>query len=541
MSTLGYFNTSNNRLEDAPRSFYKSVIKKYPYGNFPLMGLMSLVDHPMINAHRHFWRAKSMRIPTPELTGNVPAAVGNQPIQLWLVDTVDQLVPKDILWNPKTGEQVFVSQILSEHQIQVTRGFMAQGAVMPAYTAGSRFVRISAAFEENSLRPIPSTDNAQTYDQQYMNLTQIIRTAFGVSGTVAAEYGEGAVNMAGTAGLPIPRNEDEARAQHAERIELAAMFGQLANTTFAGQPMRMADGFMSQIQKYAPQNVHLAGQTTTYSQLEDMLEPMVQIKTDATSQNDRLYLTDSQGARFINKMGRTYGNLQMTMKETTFGQRFNDFSTATGNFKVLIHPLMDLIPEMRGTAIVLDPSTLSMPTLRKTRLKYFNKQLNKDGMNDFVDNGQDSSGGDFLTELTFQMLVPEANGMISGLCEVACEPCAVPVAADMFRIDIDKPCTSGPLVAGSVVQVRVYGKPGAVVTLTKPDGTTVDVTLSAEGFGVHSEALPDPAKTYSWAASLIVPGVTNPVWSGWSVTACTTECHISLDTEVPLTPQGPAC
>ena len=109
---------------------------------------------------------------------------------------------------------------------------------------------------------------------QQLTLPQIFRTAYGMSETLAASQvvvGDG--NLA--------ESKRDAMFFHGVDIERALIFGKKspqemnnnAAMIYKNRPMTTMDGIESSLRNYAPSNVHQAGATTSFDQLEVMLDP----------------------------------------------------------------------------------------------------------------------------------------------------------------------------------------------------------------------------------------------------------------------------
>ncbi len=539
----GLFNSSNYNPLDAPTDFAGQVLRKAPQGSAPLFALSTLTGSEIATAPNYTWSSRSIRLPILKLGAGLPVAPAgsNQAI---IVDNVDNLVPGHTLQIGSSGEQVRIESIQSDTQIVIRRGF---GSVPPQVaTPGDSMYITGNAHEESSLMPLAVTENGSASGlATYTNCTQIVRNSWGLSGTVAATTAT--TSSMGRYNMPVSpaNNKQEAALAHARDIEMMGLFGQYVNSIRAGQPIRAADGLISQISKYAPQNVQVAGPTTTFSQFQEMLNTTLQVKVDESSDNSKVIWTGNKGASFLQQMGRILNpNIQSTWQTTTFGLRFRDFQTDLGDFTWVVHPLLNLVPEWSGMMLVLDMPTLKWKYLsgRQTAHTTFNAGINRPNQ-DTESSGIDAMGGTFLSELSLKVSVPEANAVLYGLCTPACEPCAVPIAAVTACLTVDKPCHLGKLTKGSVVTLLMSGLKGAAkVTIVMPDGTKTDMAIDAAGNGVLAYTPTEDNTTYNFNVVPEIVGFATPViWKCMSATICTNMCLDNNDVIVPTGIPADAC
>jgi hypothetical protein len=219
-----------------------------------------------------------------------------------------------------------------------------------------------------------------------------------------------------------------------------------------------------------------------------MLDPLFDTVTDATGMNDRLILTDKVGLKIINDLGKFYGVIQMPTGSTGFGHQFREFQTVRGSFKVMEHPLFNVMPQCRGMMLVLDLSSMSIPYFRQTQHGYFNEKLNASDY-DSDDNGIDAKGGSFLSELMFKCTAPQANGVIMGLSKANCSPCVAGPQLYQATLSVSHPCQAGEVAPNTEVTLTITGAaPNKVVTLTGVTGT-VDITCDANGTGTVEQTV----------------------------------------------------
>ena len=468
MSTAGIFNTSNVSPQQAAKSFSAMICKKFPSGQATLFALTSKLARTKAIHHRHIFASMDMVFPQAEFTCSLPAASPGSVTQMQVVDA-RLLIPNQIL-QIFNGEQMQILSVPNEKTIVVMRGI---GSTLPsARPAGTIAYQIGNAHEESSLRPQALSLNSYEMD----NITQIFRNTWALSGTMEAEsvmYGE----------HPKSKNKKDAAMMHAVDIEKSLWFGERYDGVKNGQPFRLMDGFFAFMRKYAPQNISIAGQQTSYDMLEEMLDPAFDIQTDKTSANDRVLMVGQVARKVINKIGRYSGQINIENGQTSFGLQFDRFKTSRGNFVMLEHPLWNTNPDWARMAVALDLSSLQIAYMngRDTTHRTFNESVNGDGMD--VDNGIDAKGGTFLTEATVEFCAPEANAAIIGLCEAACEPCPTVQNSYNATFLVDFPCSAGKVDPNTTVTLTIEGAASnTIVPITTATGI-VNITTNAQGNG----------------------------------------------------------
>jgi hypothetical protein len=322
----------------------------------------------------------------------------------------------------------------------------------------------------------------------------------------------------------MKKNEKDAAMSHAMDMERSLIFGQRTSTFKDGQPLRTMDGALSLIRKYAPANVKTLGNTTTFKQMSKALESMTAFSTDPTTSTTRVLFTGNAGYSFLNEMGRSVTNVTFTSNQNSFGMRFTDFMTDFGDFKVMTHPLFNTSKQWSNMMLVLDLPTLRMGYLggRQTRLMRYNDQGQAANTAVSDAQGMDASMGTFLTEATMVMGLPEANGVLYGACQVACEPCLTSAPSYAATFCISHPCEEGGVAAGDSILLQIKtAKPATQYNIVTPTGLA-NITTDAQGNGAVQYQIPADAtaNTFVFAIPAGSGAADNVTWAGLTQTAC---------------------
>lgn len=388
------------------KSFDTAIARYFPAGTAPLFALTSMIRSETALNTDHSFFSKTMLFPTGTLTA--AALVGDTTITVG--DSSNFLPGMLLTWQNVGGginqEILLVTAVPTATTVTVVRAIGTTAA--RAASISDVLVQIGNAFEEGSTRPAAMNINPI----QITNYTQIFRNSWAITETakaIATTVGDG----------QVAENKQDAAAFHAADIEKAIIFGQKKVTTRNGQPFRLMNGIISHINDtslYPPiysgiANVTAAGSTTSYTQLEAMLDPVVNQATDPKGSTERLIFAGGTARKTFNQIGRLNGTYQLIEGATTFGLQFETFKTSRCTFRVIEHPLFNSNAVWSKMALVLDLNTFCLAYLggRKTQHKTFNTGT------DVAENGLDAQGGTFTTEVTACVKNAPANAVITGL------------------------------------------------------------------------------------------------------------------------------
>ena len=396
MATPAVFDTSFILPDNLKKSFAANLVRTQPNGTAPLFAMTAMTGTKSATQITHGYFTKSMVFPQTQLTAAVNATATTFPVA-----STKFFIPGMIVRIASTGENIRVNAVTGDTSLTVTRNFGK--AVNAAAAADDWLYQVGTAFEQASVRP-----QANSLQPQWItNNTQIFRNSWALSGTADAVstyvgMGEQAENRADCASF------------HAQDIEKALFFGQASMSTLNNQVVSTMDGLEAVIQKYAPANISTAGATTTYDQLEAMLDPVFNIATDPKVAAERVLFVGGKALRVINKIGRLAGYYQIVDGQTNFGLQFSTFKIPRGTFRMIEHPLLNSNPWLSSSAWAVDLTTFDVAWLRKT----FHKGYGLTG-EIAQDDGIDALGGTLTSELTTEIKNPAANGIIYGLTDGA--------------------------------------------------------------------------------------------------------------------------
>lgn len=380
------------------KSFASMITRLFPNGSAPLFGMTSMLSSKTALQFEHGFFSKTMIFPSVKLNG----AIGDGITTTFVCDTTANILPGMLLRAQSTGEIVAVDSVTNGTDMEVTRGV---GTVAAAAIANDIVLyQVGNAYEEGSVRPI----NQYILPARVTNYTQIFRNSWSLTGTaMETQVIAGDTNVA--------ENRQECAMFHATAIETALFFGQKFLGTRNNQPFHTMNGLLNSIATYAPGNITPAGGTTTYTQLEAMLDPIFDQNTDPKISNERVLFVGGKARVVLNNIGRLNGTYQIVDGQTSYGLQFGTIKIARGTFRIIEHPLFNSNADWAKMAVAVDLSSFALAYLgnRKTQ----SKEYNLDGTP--VDNGIDAVGGTLTTELTCEITNPAASGWITGLTAAA--------------------------------------------------------------------------------------------------------------------------
>lgn len=404
-STLAQLATSANPLhaDIVVKDFGTTILRYMDGGMSPVFAILSAMQTATAKNVEHGFYAKGNILPKVKVT--VAGLTGDT---TFTSDDTSKIVAGMVLQVPATGENILVTSVVSATSFTATRAFGT--VVAGAVAQDAILLQIGNAYEEAANRAPAYSWNPV----QFKNYTQIFRNGWAVSGSASAIQ-----NIVGDG--QVSENKRDCMWLHSSDIEKSILFGQKKNTTKNGKPIRAMEGIRYNVgdltnypESYGAANIFTAGATTTWTQLEAMLEPTLnQQMTDATS-SKRTMFCGYKAMQVINNICRLNGTMDLVTRQSNFGIQVRTLYTARGEFNIIEHPLLNMNATWAAMAFVLDLNSYRLAYLgnRKTRDISYNYV---DGQLKPVDNGTDAVGGELLTEVTIEHRNTAGNAVITNL------------------------------------------------------------------------------------------------------------------------------
>ncbi len=405
---MQFYTTNQIPTDFAEKSFAANIARIMPNGTAPLFAMSGMAKKKTAKQVEHGYWTKTMEFTNVVVDGGVDGTATTITVQ----DT-SGLVPNMILRHAKPfnagvyvpPENLRVVSITNATDFVVERGFAGSAASPISDTIN--LPAIGNAHPEGSVKPVARAIVAK----RILNNTQIFRNAWAQSGTLKA------VQMIVGNGT-VQENKDDCAAFHSTDIETATFFSRLSNEIDPAtqNPLHTMDGIEALIETHAPDNLKQAGATTNYTELEEMLDPVFDQKTDFMNGNRRTIFCGSQALRVINNIGRLSGEYQIVDGQTNFGLSFSTFTTTRGKFDLVEHPIFNTNDAWKKMAVVMDLSSFDFAYLegRDTMIQ----GINEGGQDT---DGTDATGGVVTTELTIELQNPFACMIIYGLTKGVAE------------------------------------------------------------------------------------------------------------------------
>lgn len=383
------------------KSYAGNLVRYAPNGQAPIFAFTAIMQSGMCASVEHGYMSKTMLFPQTTTTATALAAGTS----LTVVDTSDFLVG-DLILNWNTGEMLRVTAISDATTLGVARGYNTGDAGI-AVGSGDKLYAVGNAFEQGSYRPAARA----LAISRVMNNTQIFRNSWALAHSLAVIQ-----TIVGKGN--IAENKQDCGMFHASDIEKAILWGQKSSKVVNGQLLTTMNGIWNTLREQVPANVMSAGATTTYTQLETMLDKCFNTITDGRNGNERALYVGGTARSVINKIGRLSGIYHIVDGATNYGLQFSTFKTARGTFRMVEHPILNSNLDWAKCAFAIDLPSLKLLYLngRKT----MNQEYGTTGTP--VDNGIDAVGGTLTTECTMEITNPSANVVITGLTAAAAEP-----------------------------------------------------------------------------------------------------------------------
>lgn len=390
----GIFYTDYNPAELNSRSFAGTVLRLWPGGSWPLFGMTSQMKNTKASAASHGYFTRSMSFAQLSINNGAGYAAG---ATVFTVDSTVGVVPNMVFQHPTTRENIRVVSVDSSTQVTVARAYgrVAAGALAD----NDVLFCVGNSHTQSSDRPV-ERGLASVYVPNY---TQIFRNGWAVSNTARASMVEAGMGN-------VAENKEDCMKFHSTDIESALFWGQPLAPT--GSPVRHAtQGIIDAIYQYASGNVQTAGATTSFSQLVALTEPAFAFQSDSGSAKERVAFCDATAMRVFHEIGRLYGQVTLTQKETSFGMQFSEFVTYKGKIRLIEHPLFNGMTLPTGMAVIVDLSSMGLAYMegRDTIPEEYN------GSKDSTNNGKDSTGGSLLSEFATEFRSPTTCGLVTGL------------------------------------------------------------------------------------------------------------------------------
>ena len=455
--------TSQKFLEQGDRftNHRRQILHKYPQGNAPLTGILSLCGSQETTDTIINWYEKRWVTPQTKFRGTAPltktaptdgdadagtvadnAAVASVNTDLYIkVDSTKDIRPGYVLQSINDARVQFwvmavvpgVADPLSKGYVKV-RLIRALGAFTAADVAAGTVIRAigQASGEGASAGGITPIGMKRPY--QVTNNTQIWRTPFSFSGTALQE------GLKFDATGPYKERAKEAIMEHMTLIERSVVWGKRSTISRPAltpgdedETVRTMSGIMEFLELWDAGSTGLQINGATYAPYAfkpasttdaDDLKRIID-NTDGTltvdkfniwaervarygsgKTSDKLVLCGSGAALVFSKMLRKNTVVLASEKTRIYGLNVTTIVTPVGDYHLVTHPLFNEVDDLRYSALVLDVWNIKFrPLTGRDTTRRPNIQ----------NNGDDKRKDEYLTEATLEFWNPESCMFIKNI------------------------------------------------------------------------------------------------------------------------------
>lgn len=371
MAVAGLRGSGDFAVDERPKDFKETILRRAPNGSSPIFALSSKVKKRTVTDAEFFWWDEPDDI--VRLQSAASHATGTTTI---VVDSVDPTVqdptkvygaaghlkPGDLLMVEPAAdaaqfapEVVEVASVISDTTFTVRRG--AAGTTQATIANDAYMLLIGSSYAEGTAAPRAVSRNPM----KYSNLVQIFKDTYELTGTVD-------VTKTRT-GDPWSNDKRRKMFDHARGIELAYIFGQKSEVTGDnGKPKRTMGGFRQLIPS-TRQYVYSTG--TTWFDLVDRIYPVFDFDTPAG--DERIAFVGNQALNALNKIISADENsdIQWGGMEKVYGMNFRELVLPQGRFLLRTHPLMNRHSLYSKGMLILDFASITAVTMkgRDTKVK----------------------------------------------------------------------------------------------------------------------------------------------------------------------------
>lgn len=369
MAILGVRGTGEFTTDFRPTNYRELYTFLEPNGDAPLSALIAMMTSESTDDPKY----NNFRDELPDQVVTVNGAVADTTTGAITLDANDDnqfIVAGTILVNATTGEVMHATADCTGTALTVTRNI---GGTTHQIADNAELFIAGFAAKEGADTPTPiSFDATLAY-----NYTQIFRTAFSVTGTLA------------NTNLRTGPKEDEARVKalklHMSDMERAFFFGNrhIANASSA-EPTRYTGGLINSLTNVIDVTSDTAATTIM---TEEEFDTKLIDDIFAYGSKEKVAFIGSTVAHHLNWFAKDRWSPQQV--DGAYGINFTRYRTPAGDLLAYLHPMFRQVPGMKESMLILDMQDICYRYMQNR-----DTQLLKDRQG----NGEDRRKHEFLTE-----------------------------------------------------------------------------------------------------------------------------------------------
>lgn len=418
---LGLKSTGDFAAEEMPENWREGVARYYPNGDAPLTALTAAMksegaDSPELNWWDKMLPAQSAALRGSCVYDDAALSTAYSGATGVLGTTVYANLTEANAQQFRAGHQV---QLVDADDYRAT----TVGKVTQVHKNGNSSylaVRLQQA-DQQDLATVDTvmisgnvnpeggpTPDAITYiPTKYENKMQILRTPLDLTRT--------AKKTRTRTGDVYKEGKLDTLELHSIELEKAYFWSVMSEVLGDnGKPERTMAGLVPLIMQYAPNNVKDFRLDTDYSgdtwlqSGEDFLDKMLEL-ISRFGRDEKLAFCGSGALLGINKLAKTYGNIQLTPQSTLYGMRMKAWEHSAGTLWLKRHPLFSYNAVTRNSIVILEPARLKYRYIDDTFYKADETERQGGQI------GIDGTLEEFLTECTLEYHLMPSFGYLNGV------------------------------------------------------------------------------------------------------------------------------
>lgn len=402
-------------LDQRPRHFREGILRDYPNGQAPLLGLTAALTSKSTVTDPNFrWFTQDYEENRPELA----ASIGAADTTVTVTSGASLFTANELFEIEQTGETVrVVANPINDTTLQVERGYAGSTATaVDIATDNPHFYYVGSAFEEGSRAPI----GAGSRPIRYENFTQIFRNTTEITRTARLTYTR--------VGDTVAEQKKDVTEKHSQAIERAMFFGR-PSEVLGPRPRRTTQGIVDFIRTNAPQNVFNVGDPAFGTgiglpvpangggalSLAGMEEILRQVFKYGSSQ--KMAFVGDRAHLAIQQLIRRNHEMQFHTSEDMYGMTVNRLVTGNGELMFKTHPQFNISQSgnIGGAApyygkdslmVIMDMANINYVTLNGSETMW---------EEDLEENDEDLMKSGWLTECGMEFHFPRTHAIIEGL------------------------------------------------------------------------------------------------------------------------------
>jgi len=419
---LGMRGTGSWATNQRPESWREMILYLYPNGSAPLTAMLSKMGSESVDDPKYHWWTK--KLPS-QSAATVDSGIYQE------VGLTNALTAT----NTAAGVTVFAkvsaadsNQFRVGHQVLLRDAsdldVDVNGKVTAVNTTTGAISVLLLEADDNSTGSLVGCDtvliignineegatmpSAISYDPvEFSNVTQIFRTPLEITRTARKTR-----LRTGDAYKELKR---EALEIHSIEIEKAFIWGFKTDAVPSGgtHPARSTEGLLNFIKANAASNIYDYKTDTGYtgktwlSGGEDFIDEKLE-EIFRFGSTEKLAFCGSGALLGVQRLAKTYGNIQLKSSSTSYGIKVVDWITPFGTLSLKTHPLFSYEATNRNMMVVLEPSKLKYKYVDDT---FFKKDAAQNSSTTRIDGTKE----EFLTECGLEYHHPDAFGILKNV------------------------------------------------------------------------------------------------------------------------------